>query len=105
MKITNKQSIQGIEKSSIWAKLRTIALKTDPAQFYVLSEQRTSNKSGKHSFKVSKNRSARTQQVSVALAPEKGVLLPDTLVSHEGKHLIFIFNMDILDFWSMCPFP
>ena len=69
-KIINKQSIIGIEKSFIWAKLRTIA--QNPAsqitlrncsgkagfstQFHVLWEQRISKKSGRHSFKVSKKR-------------------------------------------------
>lgn len=45
------------------------------AQFSVLSEQRTSNDSGRHSFKVSKNRPERTRGFSVALATGKGVLL------------------------------
>ena len=26
------------------------------------------------------------------------------LASQSGRHLIFIFNMDILYFWSVCPF-
>ena len=88
MKIINKQSITVIEKSFIWAKLGTIVWKTASqitlrncsrkawfsAQFYVLSEQRTSNQSGIHFFKISKTRSASTQRVSMALAPGKGVL-------------------------------
>ena len=45
------------------------------AQFSVLSEQRTSKESGRHFFKVSKNRLARTRGFSVALATGKGVLL------------------------------
>ena len=69
MKIINKQSIIGREKSFIWAKLRTIAWMTafrQPwgtapgeawfwAQFHVLSEIRTL-KSGMRSFKVSKGK-------------------------------------------------
>ena len=68
MKIINKQSIIGIEKNFIWAEWRTIAWETAcwitlrscsgeawfSAQFYILSEQRTSNRSQIHSFKVSK---------------------------------------------------
>ena len=48
------------------------------AQFYLLLEQRTLNKSRVHFFKVKKkkeNRPALTQPVSVALAPGKGALL------------------------------
>ena len=87
-KIINEQSRIRIEKSCCWSKLRTIAQKPASqislrnfsgeagfsAQFYVLSEQRTFNKSGRHFFKVSKNRPAHTQRVSMALAPEKGGL-------------------------------
>lgn len=48
------------------------------AQFYLLLEQRTLNKSGVHFFKVKRkekeNRPGLTQQVRVALAPRKGAL-------------------------------
>ena len=77
------------------------------AQFYVLSEQRPLNKAGMHFSEVSKKtRPARTQRVSMGLAPGKGVIskeLPE-LVSQEGRHFIFILNMDILCVWSMRPF-
>ena len=67
-KIINKQSIMGTAKSFIWVKLRTIAWETAfqvtlrncsrevwfLAQYYILSEQRTLNKSGIYPFKVSK---------------------------------------------------
>ena len=122
MKIISKQSAIGIEKSFIWAKLRTTAQKTASqitlrncseetwfsAQFYILSKQRTSNKSGIHSFRVSKKK---TPQISTYTASQYGLgtLAPiikrwPALVSQEGRHLIFIFNLDILYFWSMCPF-
>lgn len=63
MKTTHKQSILRIESSFTCTKLRTIAWKITlrncsreagfSGQFYVLSEQRTSNKSRMHSFKAS----------------------------------------------------
>ena len=69
MKVINKQSIIGREKSFIWAKLRTIARMTASqttwgtapgeawfwAQFHVLSEMRPL-KLGMRSFKVSKGK-------------------------------------------------
>ena len=63
MKTIHKQSILRIESSFTCTKLRTIAWKITlkncsreagfSGQFYVLSEQRTSNKSRMHSFKAS----------------------------------------------------
>ena len=44
------------------------------ARFYILSEQRTLNKSGLHYFNVSKKRPAHTQWVSMALVPGNGAL-------------------------------
>ena len=41
------------------------------------------------------------------LGPWEGSLIIEggpVLVSQEEGHLIFIFNMVILYFWSMCPF-
>ena len=69
-RITGQQQKPGERYREVWFS----------AEFNMLSKQRTLNKSGIHSFKVSKkknnnNRSAPTQGVSMTLAPGKGVLL------------------------------
>ena len=75
-------------KSFIWAKLRAIAQKMASqmilrncsgdawfsAQFYILSEQRTSSKSGIHSFRFSRIQIGR-YTVNMALVPGKGGVL------------------------------
>ena len=111
MKIINTRSTVGKEKSFIWAKLKIIAQKTASqialrncskeawcsAQFYVLSEQRTSYKSGIHSFNVSRKmkqtRSARTQWVSAALAWEGSLIIEGVpaQASQKGRRSILIF--------------
>ena len=120
-KIINKQSIIGIEKSFIWAKLRTIARKTasqinlrngsgEPwflAQFYVLSEQRTSKNQGYTPWRFKKKSDQHVYIESVWLWHLGSGLIIEgvpALASQEGRHLIFIFNMDSLYFWSMHPF-
>ena len=63
--------------------------------------------SSKFQKKNKKTWTARTQWVGMALAPGKGVLIikggPE-LASQEGRYLIFIFSMDMVYFWPMCPF-
>ena len=78
------------------------------AQFYVLLEQRTPNKSGIHSFKVSRKTDQHVHSVSVRTWPLKRASYHGRRTSagvQEGRHSIFIFNMDIPYFWSMCLFP
>ena len=112
MKIISKQSIGNIEKSIFWAKLRTSPeayFPDDSEKLFrrcrifstVLYLVRTKNiKQVRDTFPQGfkkKNSPASTQQVSVALAPGKGVIEGGpALVSQEERHLIFIFNMDIL---------
>ena len=77
------------------------------ALLYVLLKQRTSNKSGRHSFKVSKKQTGTCTASQYDLGTWERSLITEggpALVSQEVRHLIFILNMDILDFWSMCPF-
>ena len=113
MKIISKQSIGNIEKSIFWAKLRTSPeayFPDDSEKLFrrcrifstVLYLVRTKNiKQVRDTFLQGfkkKNSPASTQQVSVALTPGKGVIIEGgpALVSQEERHLIFIFNMDIL---------
>ena len=90
----NQESILGVEKSFIWAKLSILAQETASqitrcncsreARFfstvYILSEQRTSGKSGilqsceKTKTKSMKSQISSTQRVSIALAPGKKLL-------------------------------
>ena len=63
--------------------------------------------------KTEQNRTTKKKQISTYtvgqydLGTWKGSLIMEgvpALVSQKGRHLIFIFNMDNLYFWSMCPF-
>ena len=72
------------------------------AQFYVLAEKGTLNNSGLHFFSVTKK-----EQTGTYTASQHGLGTCEwsliikgvpALVSQEEGHLIFIFNMDILDF-------
>ena len=115
MKTIHKQSILRIESTFTCTKLRSIAWKITlrncsreagfSAQFYVLPEQRISNKSRMHSFKASRETDVRTSTASqYGLGTWEGSLIIRgglELVSQEGEHLIFIFNMNILYFWSL----
>ena len=98
-------------KFYIWAKLRTIAqkmasqmiLRNRPgdawfsAQFYVLSEQRSSSKSGIHSFRFSKFQIG-MYTVSMALVPGKGGLLL------EGNQHWCLRKGDVSSFFLMWTF-
>ena len=116
MKIINKQSIIGIGKRFIWAKLRTIVQKT--------VSQITLRNCSKHSFISCQNKECQTSpgyipstfeknQISMYIASQYGLGTWEgsltegvpALASQEGRHLMFIFNMAVLYFWSPCPFP
>ena len=111
-KIMNKQSIIEIEKNFVWATLKTISWKTASqipwrncsreawfsAQSCILSAQRTPNKSGVHSFLVSKKPDQHIHSESVwprHLGRDLIIEGGSALVSQEDRYLIFIFNMDI----------
>lgn len=73
----------------------------------VLSKQTTSNKSGRDSSKISKKQIGTHTASQYDLGTWEGSLITEAgpaSVSQEVRHLIFILNMEILDFWSMCPF-
>lgn len=77
MKITNKPSMVRIEKSFIWDKLKTVSQErpshltprncSREARFSCLSEQRAWNKSGIHSWKVSRKTAQDVHSQSVWL--------------------------------------
>lgn len=116
MKTIHKQSIPRIESSFTCTKLRSIAWKitlrgTAPERsrvFFGLCPARTKNikqVKGMHSFKASRETDVRTSTASqYGLGTWEGILIIRgglELVSQEGEHLIFIFNMNILYFWSL----
>ena len=98
-RITGQQQKPGERYREVWFS----------AEFNMLSKQRTLNKSGIHSFKVSKKNKKTKKQINTytgssdGLGTWKGSLVIErvsALISQEWRrlmmHLIFIFNMDIL---------
>ena len=75
------------------------------AQFYILAEQRTSNKSKIHSSSFETNKldgQVHRESVYTTLVWEGSLIneVVPVLAFHEGRHLIFIFNMDFIS--SQC---
>ena len=58
-------------------------------------------------FKVTEKQVSIHTVSQYGLCTKEGSLITEggtALVSQDGNHLLFIFNIDILYFWSMCPF-
>ena len=114
MKIISKQSIKNIEKSIFWAKLRTSPEAYFPDDSGKLFRRcrifstglylvRTKNiKQVRATFLQGfkkKEQSSKYTASQCGLGTWEGSLIIEggpTLVSQEERHLIFIFNMDIL---------
>ena len=116
--IINKKSVIGIEKSFIWAKLRTIAQKTTSQitlrncsgevwsihTIVYLVRAKKIRKPEIHSYKVSKTDYQQMHSKLVwpwHLREESSCCKSFNIGVQERRHLIFIFNMDILYFCSI----
>ena len=113
--IINKKSVIGIEKSFIWAKLRIIAQKTTSQvtlrncsgevwfihTVVYLVRAKNTRKPEIHSYKVSRKHYQHMHSELVwpwHLRKESSRCKSFNIGVPERRHLIFIFNMDILYF-------
>lgn len=119
MKITNKQSIIRLEKTFIWANVRTSPEADFPGHSEKLlqrnrvfssfiscqtKEQQTSHSYISLRFQKKKKEQSSMYTVShLALSPGKSLIVKGvaSISVQEEKHLIFVFNLNILTFGCM----